>query len=232
MSGDIQAKLASSEAADSLRMESFVATCFRSRKWPAEQGVYFTDGETGKAREIDVICRHVLERPARHKGIGAPIINLSVICECKSLSGWNVLLSKGAPNPLFGEFENRLIDHWSGHEEHVREIVELISQEPSYRNCDKNLLYSYFSRRAHPDDSQLAYHMRLLQPPVDLIVSAFRATKSGTDEREKINPIWSAMQSVLSATKAAEARAVETMRSYTLEIKPYTNKPLEVVTCH
>lgn len=142
MTGDIRTKLGSSEAAESLRMESFVAGCFRSRNWPAEQGVYFSDPETGKAREIDVISRHVLTRPARHKNFGAPLINLSVICECKSLSGWNVILQKGEAHPAVEEFEDRVPDHWSGLEQHVREIIELISQDRTYKNCDRNLLYS------------------------------------------------------------------------------------------
>jgi hypothetical protein len=67
MTGDIRAQLASSEAAESLRMEAFIAGCFRQRQWPAERGVYYND----------------------------PLINLSIFCECKSLAGWNVLLAEG-----------------------------------------------------------------------------------------------------------------------------------------
>lgn len=210
-------------------MESFIANCFRSRKWPAEQGVYFQDPETGKAREIDVICRHFLDRPLRRKGVGGPIINFSVISECKSLSGWNVILLKGDAHPTFKEFENRVVDHWTGNEEYLRELIEQILQYPAFRNGDSNLLYSYYISRSHPDDMQLAYHMRLLQPPVDLVASAFRATKSGTDERETNNPLWSAIQSVLSATKAAKIRAVDTMRSYTQDFSPRTNGSSEFV---
>jgi hypothetical protein len=177
-------------------------------------------------REIDVICRHILERPRRHKGIGAPLINLSIICECKSLSGWNVLLVKG--DRAF--YENKVISHWLGHEENLEEIVESISQQTSYQRCDKNLLYSYFSTRAHPDHMQVAYPLVLLQPPVELIATSFRATKGGeneryrSNERETINPFWSAIRSVLSATKAAKIRAAKLSRSYTSDIKPFTRE--------
>lgn len=207
-------------------MESFIANCFRSHKWPAEQGVYFKDPITGKTREIDVISRHVLDRPIRHKGIGAPIINLSIICECKSLSGWNVLLLKG---DFDSKHENRLMNHWSGYNSHLRNLVEEISQYPAYQNSNGNLLYSYYSRRAFPDEMELSYHMRLLQPSVDLIATAFRATKSGADERETINPLWSAIQSSLSATEAAKIRAVDTMKSYTTDFGPNVNKEIDLI---
>jgi hypothetical protein len=226
MSGDILKKLQSSDAAESLRMESFIADCFRSHKWPAEQGIYFTDPMTGKAREIDVISRHFLDRPLRRKGIGGPVINLSIICECKSLAGWNVLLLKGGFNPIY---ENKVMDHWAGHDEHLHKLVEEISEHPAYRNSNKNALYSYYVRRAHPDETQLNFHMRLLQPPVDLIATAFRATKNGADERETINPLWSAIQSSLSATEAARIRAVDTMKSYTTDFGPHSGKAADII---
>jgi hypothetical protein len=229
MTGDIRTKLGSSEALESLRMEGFIASCFRSRNWPAEQGVYFADPETGKAREIDVVSRHLLTRPARHKGLGAPSINLSVICECKSLSGWNVLLQKGTSHPLFEKFENRVLNHWSGFEEHVRENIELISQDVAFRNCNRNLLYSHYTSRAHPDEKQLTYYMTLLQPPVDLIATAFRATKGGTDERETANPIWGAIQSALSATEAARRSALSFTKSSTMDFASYRYEPAELV---
>jgi hypothetical protein len=91
MTNDIRMMLDASDATESLRMEGLITGYFRSLKWPAEQGVYYSDPDTGKAREIDVICRHMLNRPKRHDVNGAPLINMHVICECKSLSGWNIL---------------------------------------------------------------------------------------------------------------------------------------------
>jgi hypothetical protein len=106
MTGEIRTKLASSDAVASLKMEAFIANCFRARRWPAEQSVYFNDLETGKPREIDVISRQVLQRPQRAKGIGAPLINLSIICECKSLSGHNIIF---LPGEIESWYENRMV---------------------------------------------------------------------------------------------------------------------------
>jgi hypothetical protein len=187
---DIRTKLGSSEAAESLRMEYFVARCFQKRKWPAQQGVYYNDPETGKEREIDVISRHVLQRPKRYRGTGVPIINISVICECKSLSGQNLILLKGNPD---GFPENHLTNHWLGREKHIKELVEIIGQESYYPKSNRRRLYSYYSGRAYPEGLGIAHNLRLKPPPVALNATAFRETKGGqTREKELDRPSASA----------------------------------------
>lgn len=229
MNEDIRTKLAASEAAESLRMEYFVTNCFLERKWPAQQGVYYTDLETGKEREIDVISRHLLERPKRYRGTGAPIINLSIICECKSLSGQNLILQKGDADSLM---ENYVSNQWSGHEDHIRELVEIVGQDSYYPKPNRRQLYSYYSGRAYPEGRGIAHNLRLRPPPMALNVGAFRETKGGqTREREldTASPFWSAIRSVLSATKAAEDRFVKAMRSYTSGRNPYSYDLRELV---
>ena len=208
MTGNIRTKLASSDAAQSLRMESSIADSFRSHNWPAQQGVYYTDADTGKFREIDVLSRHTLRRPVRTKGIGGPIINLYVLCECKSLSGLNILLKGGD----VGSHETEVKSYWSGYEEHIRRTVDLTPKEAPYSNCNRDSLFSYYQRRAYPDEMELAYPLTLTQPPVDLVATAFRTTKDGSDENrsksQSIDPVWNAIQSVLSSSRAVENRAI------------------------
>jgi hypothetical protein len=212
-------------------MEYFVAKCFQERNWPAQQGVYYKDPETGKEREIDVISHHVLERPRRYRGVGAPIINISAICECKSLSGHNLILLRGDTDQLL---ENRISDHWSGYEQHIRELVESIGQEPFYSKSNKQQLYSYYSNRAYPEGRAIVHQLRLQPPPVELNAIAFRETKGGQDRTKDVDnqgtasPLWSAIRSVLSAAEAAKQRSFETMRSYTSGRNPYAYDVLEL----
>ena len=213
-------------------MESLVANCFLERNWPAQQGVYYTDLETGKEREIDVISRPVLQRPRRYRGTGAPIINLSVICECKSLSGQSLILVKDTPDQIL---DNRISDHWLGYERHIRELVEIIEQGSYIPKLNKRQLYSYYSSRAYPAGRAIAYNLRLEPPPVALNATAFRETKGGqirereTDSKGTASPLWSAVRSVLSAAKAAENRSASTTRSYTSGRNPYAYDALELV---
>jgi hypothetical protein len=213
-------------------MECSVANSLRERNWPAEQGVYFKDLETEKEREIDVISRHLLDRPRRRRGTGGPIINLSVICECKSLSAYNLVLLGGNPDPLI---DDRMITHWSGEEKNIRELVEAIGQNPYYPKTDKKQLYSYYSTRAYAEGRWIARYLRLDPPPVALNAVAFRETKGGEDrgkestDQRTASPFWSSIRSVISATRAAEERFVKTMRSYTSGRNPHAYDISELV---
>jgi hypothetical protein len=121
MADDVHEVLRSSEAADSLRMEMRISKAFERHKWPAEMGIYYTDLDTGKAREIDVYVPQVLERPRKVKGIGGPIINLRILCECKSLRGSNILFSEGSNPP--NDIGNTVMDYWVGNDDDLRQIV-------------------------------------------------------------------------------------------------------------
>jgi hypothetical protein len=179
--------------------------------------------------------RCLLQRPRKREGernrrnfssrssacIGAPIINIYVVCECKSLSGSDVLLSPGEFN---SPFDSRMIGDWSGYDRHMRELVEFIAQDPTFPNCNKNLLYSYFRDRAYPDDLELVYDLKLPSPQIELTATAFRETKGGRDDKDRpdrVSPLWNAFQSVLAATTALEARTLETMRAWSMERSSY-----------
>jgi hypothetical protein len=70
MNKELFDKLKLSQAANSLRMEHQIARYFHDRNWPAQLGVYYKYPEMGKEREIDVLCRQLLNRPRRHRGTG------------------------------------------------------------------------------------------------------------------------------------------------------------------
>lgn len=230
MSDDIRVKLASSEATDSLRMESSVASSFIKRNWPADQGVYYTDTETGKDREIDVLSRHVLQHPKRGRKTGRPLINLSVISECKSLSDQSLIFLKGHVNDRLGE--NRLAEQWLT-ETYIVELIEKFARESYYPELNKRQLYSYFIDRAYPDGGAISQYLRLQPPPVTLIANTFRETKGGhtrdNDGRGTPSPIWNAIRSVLSAVKAAEERHIDAMRSYLSGRNPHAYELPELV---
>jgi hypothetical protein len=213
-------------------MEQAVVSSLRKRNWPAEQAVYFKDPETAKEREIDVLSRHVLDRPRRHQGAGGPIINISVICECKSLAAYNLVLLRGNPDPIL---DNRMITHWSGQEQHIRELVEIIGRNPYYSKTNKKQLYSYYLSRAYSEGRWIAGNLKLSPPPIALTAVAFRETKGGEDrgkeptDQRTASPFWGAIRSVLSATKAAEKRFLKTMRSYTSGRNPHAYELAELV---
>jgi hypothetical protein len=228
MNKELLDKLKSSQAAESLRMEHQISRYFHDRNWPAQIGVYYKDPETGKEREIDVLCRHVLDRPKRHKDAAAPFINLDVICECKSLSAHNILFVEGQSDR---DADDRLTNHWSGYEENVQEMIDSISQRPPYLKSDIKKLHRYFSERAYPPPSQIeiTFPLRLKPPAHNFLAAGFRETKGGDESERLSSPLWGAIQSVISATKAAEFSSKETTRSYISGRNPHMLEPSDLI---
>ena len=228
MAGDIRSILLSSDAANSLRMEKRIAKVFERHKWMAERGMYYTDPGTGKQREIDVYVAKLLDRPSRTEGTGGPIINLNIFCECKSLRGTNILLSQGS---LPMDARNTVMDYWVGWEDDLRKIVLGIAAQASITDHVKiKALYDYAVGRAYPHGGMaLKRPVSMPPPPVDLIASAFRETKSGkinsdnTSDQSRLSPVWNAIRSSLSAVQAAKKRARDTSLEYVLgaELKFY-----------
>lgn len=208
MTGDIRDILAKSDAARSLRLEKRVAGSFRAHQWPASQGVYYQDAETGKQREIDVYSQRLLDTPRKHEGIGAPIINMAIFCECKSLHNSNILL---APDDTDEHDNIGVSTYWVGKEDELVGVVERLAEEYSLTaQRDMRTLYDHVIGRAYPDDGTAVLaptHMNA--PPVEVVATAFRETKGGRESAEqgKISPTWGAVRSSLSAIDGGLARA-------------------------
>ncbi|MDR3506500.1 MAG: hypothetical protein P4L64_01250 [Caulobacteraceae bacterium] len=208
MTGDIRDILAKSDAARSLRLEKRVAESFRTNHWPASRGVYYQDAETGKQREIDVYSRHLLDSPRKYEGIGAPIINMEIFCECKSLHNSNIILS---PDDIGEKSRISVSNYWVGREGELAGVVDRLSNE--YRlskHRDIRTLYDHVVGRAYPDDGRaLLAPSHVTAPPVEVVATAFRETKGGRESAEqgKISPAWGAVRACLSAVDGGLARA-------------------------
>jgi hypothetical protein len=212
MSGNIKEILLNSEAAKSLIMERDVANIFNNHSWPAEIGVYYADSETGKPREIDVYSKNTIDMRRKGKGVGAPIVNISIYCECKSLFGSNIIFSEGNPSKYFPD---KTYDYWIGREGEIEDIIRTFTSAlklPGPVRLKK--IYRYVMSRAYSEDGMALFApSRMKPPPVQFIARSFRETKGGKDLREgtaetgRISPIWSAARSSLSAINAGLERS-------------------------
>lgn len=206
MTGNIKESLEKSEAVASLRMEGAVAELFRTAGWETSRNVYYIDGETAKIRETDVLAKKTLDWPRRRKGIGAPIVNIKIVCECKSLSSSNI---------IFHDDENH--SHptqpkhfWIGSEEEVKSILkQLRTIVKMEKIAEITLLTDYFYERAYMNHEQgLNSILRNYLPPVDIVTRAWRETKDGKLKEVESgnglvgNPMWNAIRSAMSASEA------------------------------
>jgi len=189
-------------------MELHVARSFIKNNWEAERSIYYTDVDSGKLREIDVFCKQTFVEPKLVSGTGRPVINLTVICECKSLSSSNVILSAGAVPFLSRDGS---ISYWLGDSPQLDEIVSRISGEARVvEPSSLHALHTYVVDRAYPHEGRSIRHIvKMPPPPVDLVARAFRETKAGElsdGEDSRPGPVWNAIRSSLSAVEAAKHR--------------------------
>ncbi|HQT82514.1 MULTISPECIES: hypothetical protein [unclassified Acidiphilium] len=157
-------------------------------------------------------CNKVLEEPKKRAGIGAPYLNIHLYCECKSLESSNILFSEGH---IADSYWNRIRTFWIGHQENLRSVVRLLEKQISLENSKKlKALYEYTVDRAF-NQSKISLCATIAQPPVDFIATAFRETKNGKLDENKLpdqrqsSPIWNAIRSLLSAVEAGVSRSKE-----------------------
>lgn len=219
MTGDIRAKLATSDAVASLQMEARVASAFEKSQWNVDRSAYYTDLETGKIREIDIYASHIFQKPVKRKGVGQPTMNIDVLCECKNLSGSNVIFAASDPSRLdmLMNIRNRMELHWIGQDQNLRDVaVEIAKSDDGILKPQASAkdIYDYILKRAYAHtNSVMWYPASMPPPPVDAISTSFRETKGGelpdtetTDgsKLKKNNPVWNSIQSVLSSARAVE----------------------------
>lgn len=218
MTGDIRSILIASEAVASLRMEAKIAEAFAKSGWYVKRSAYYTDSDTGKIREVDVLASGIFNRPQRRKGTGAPLINFDVFCECKNLSGTN-LIFESSPVP---KSQSEIQSYWVGYDFELRAIASAIARDANTKEpAQLQALYEYVVSRAYPHDGLALRHSVVVPaPPIDLTSRAYRETKGGKmpdenlAEGKKSNPSWNAVLSTLSSIRAAQARTRESVLSY------------------
>lgn len=218
MTDDILNKLTRADTVSSLQMEEKVAQSFRALKWEAQRSAYYIDLSTGKSREIDVYARRVIHRRGEGRVTGRPIINLNVVCECKSLSGLNAIFALDAP-PARLKGSRRQIQQYSMSDDiELRKFTLALADHimPHARN-DLSSIYKYVLGRVflNGDEVSIKNCVDVSLSSVDLETSSYRETKVGEDNKEpnKKNPLWDAVQSVLSSSKAVLKRSEDASRS-------------------
>ncbi len=228
MTGNIQEILAASDAAKSLQMERKISDIFTSRAWDSDRSVYYRDSNTLKHREIDVLSRKMFQNNKDKQSTSNPTINVSIICECKSLFGSNLIFSDGKiPSYSMPVVDN----YWAGFESEIKDITENIT-ETIGKQSRFGEIYQYFLGRSHPDGSAIASPMHMPPPPVEIISTSFRETKGGKistengEDGKRISPAWSAIQSILSAVDASKLQSKSVSLDYIhgAEMKIYGSK--------
>jgi hypothetical protein len=204
MTGDIREKLFNSETAETIRMESSISDFLSRMKWEVVPSYYYTDLSTEKLREIDVYALRTFHVPRLKKFIGAPLVNVHLICECKTLSGSNVIVVPSRTKQNF----KRVLKFWIGYNDNIRQISSLIYKAFQIGNVSsKKEIYDFLLNKAYPHEEQfvsspIGAAVNISLPKVDVECNIFRETKSGAELKEGESSVWRTTQSLFSSTDA------------------------------
>jgi hypothetical protein len=212
MTGDIRERLLASDAIQSLEMEARTAAAFRVRGWSSEQGAYYSDPITSKFREIDVLVGKTFHEPSLSR-LDDPVVNLRIICECKSLGGDHVVFYEPPlheeEDPTLSYFlQTRVPWIWLGYDlETVIDVVgdTLLKGMPLSR---RSLLRQYLVDRAFPDQTTVWGQSHLVPPPIDITATAFRETNSKTTRDETSSVVWKSILGLFSTYEAMRLHEV------------------------
>jgi hypothetical protein len=198
VTGDIREKLLASEAVHSLKMEAATAAAFQMGDWETKQSVYYTDPITSKIRELDVLVQKHMHRRKRYN-IGDPVISFSLVCKCKSLGGYHIVVTEDTSNK--DEYSDIVSKYWLGSRSDLllKRLVALLSE---IKTSSIPKLRDYFIARAYPDEMMIWGRSNLTRPPVDIISSSFRETNSSNTREDASSVVWKSIMSLSSAREA------------------------------
>jgi hypothetical protein len=89
-SNELKDRILKSSAWQSLRQEQQVARVLTGLEWSVVHSAFYTDAETRKFREVDVIARQSWARAYRGQKIYGQVF---AVVECKSATGYHILVS-------------------------------------------------------------------------------------------------------------------------------------------
>ncbi len=175
-------------------MEIKIQELFRTNGWDTKLGFHYSDQETKKWRECDVLSSDTFK--TTNSAIGAPLHNVYVACECKSLSGFHILFHH---DPKL-EKKHWLDMHWCGSEIEIARFTRYVCDELEItdRNHRKKLR-DFLYKRAYEDHPADRYP-RIYLPDANCVSSSFRETNIGNEREGSSSVIWNTIMILRSQT--------------------------------
>jgi hypothetical protein len=186
-------KILNSQAVNSLLLEKRVYELFRKHKWNAKHSPYYTDNETNKFREIDIVARNYWEGP-KDEDISCSI---EYVVECKSIKDYHIIVNDCLDrNEILG-----LIHCWIGNDvsdSHTKILSYLLDK--GFSKDEILHLLKEFDALCYPEGM-----FKFVDNRVDAFViptfNSFRETNISVVKDLDNSVVWKSFQSLNSCIK-------------------------------
>jgi len=185
----------------SLEAERRVARDLSDQKWSVTHSCFFTDPETNKLREVDVVAHQSWERVRRTRHTHC---QLNLVVECKSASGYHILFS-AIREPSWAQPHLFTLGQEGDNETFVTDRLRDVGL------TDAQILEVMhdFKRYSYPDGRLRTRLLAVEPPPAPYHAAAFREHNIGSEKELDASVLWKAqmtLTSALTALKAADLR--------------------------
>lgn len=194
-------KLKQSEAYSSLRMERDIANITANIGWKVDSGVFYPDVTENKPREIDMVASQMWRRRVK---VGEQILRLSLLVECKSLKGWNIIiLPRKKPDSYVSVHMQ-----WIGHDVGLsgNQVKNRLAGLGYESNKAKGLFLEMY-KNAYPTDFAKIKGLQISPMQCPFHSSAFRETNVKGDKDLDSSVLWRANRQLLSAVSSLKVKS-------------------------
>jgi hypothetical protein len=196
---ELEQKILQSPSWRSFKEERDVKRLLSRLGWRAVHGCFYTDLETQKPREIDVVARKSWERKTKRYKLSG---QLMLVVECKSVSGFHVLIS---PIP---ERHVELQRVWKGEYKYEVLIAKAL-REKAITQEQISKIMTMFRKRAYPTGFGRPRKMFVDPMSSPYHGGAFREHNIGSEKDLENSVVWKAQKSLFSALRSFEAEIIE-----------------------
>jgi hypothetical protein len=198
---ELERKITQSPSWSSLQAERRVAHILADMKWAAVQNCFYTDPETQKLREIDVVAHQSWKRT---RGGTRTYGHLWLVLECKSAAGYHILIS-----PIPEPSPTRPHTIWVGESERYEVPIAEALRGEGLTDEEIARVMTAFRRRAYPGGGMRVRPMLVGPLPAPVHAGAYREHNMGSEKDLDASVVWRAHLTLSSAMRSFEIERLE-----------------------
>jgi len=191
---NLEEKIIKSASWNSLLAERQVSDILSKHKWHSVHSSYYTDPDTKKLREIDVIARQTWIRKSKNISNYA---QLALVIECKSAAGYHVITST-IDEPKWATPHKV----WIGTENEFELPVTKALVTAGLCDDEITKVLNIFKKKAYPNHAMKGRSLVIAPLPAPFHTCGYRETNFGSEKELDNSVVWKAHLTLSSTLRS------------------------------